>query len=247
MTRAHAHDSPRARDRDALLPVRRNVEIDDAVPTGPNSVVVDEAERRCPHQADASAEDHPAGKTVARLPADESRPEPSHRDQSPADGATDALDDEAEADEPEQDRARTPQGARREVGLGEQRREKDRRGDERAAEAHEDAQDPPASTAGRGTEDERDHREDARGKDREHARDEREPDKDEHGAMVRCPDDGTMTVPRARQAGRLNQNLVRSPADSTPTVPPTASTSCFTMASPIPAPPWLRSRDLLTR
>ena len=51
----------------------------------------------------------------------------------------------------------------------------------------------------------------------------------------------------AGQAGRLNQNRVRPSRDSAPTRPPPCSTSCFTIASPIPAPPRSRSRDFSTR
>ncbi len=49
------------------------------------------------------------------------------------------------------------------------------------------------------------------------------------------------------QAGRLNQIRVRPSADSAPTWPPVVSTSCFTMANPIPAPPRAGSRDFSTR
>jgi hypothetical protein len=46
---------------------------------------------------------------------------------------------------------------------------------------------------------------------------------------------------------RLIQNRVRPGRESTPTLPPAASTSCLTTARPIPAPPWAVSRDLSTR
>ncbi len=51
----------------------------------------------------------------------------------------------------------------------------------------------------------------------------------------------------ARQAGTLNQKRVSPSADSAPTRPPSCSTSCLTMASPMPAPPRARSRDFSTR
>src|SRR5437879_1002278 len=47
--------------------------------------------------------------------------------------------------------------------------------------------------------------------------------------------------------GTLNQNRVVSGSASTPTCPPPSSTSVFTMARPMPAPPLARSRDLSTR
>ena len=47
--------------------------------------------------------------------------------------------------------------------------------------------------------------------------------------------------------GRLNQKRVRSAADSAPTRPPPSSTSVFTIARPMPAPPLARSRDFSTR
>jgi len=50
-----------------------------------------------------------------------------------------------------------------------------------------------------------------------------------------------------RQAGRLNQNCVLPAADSAPTRPPADSTSCLTIANPMPAPPRARSRDFSTR
>jgi hypothetical protein len=50
-----------------------------------------------------------------------------------------------------------------------------------------------------------------------------------------------------RQAGRLNQNRVLPAADSAPTRPPADSTSCLTIAKPMPAPPRARSRDFSTR
>lgn len=50
-----------------------------------------------------------------------------------------------------------------------------------------------------------------------------------------------------RQAGRLNQKRVTPSVDSAPTLPPEASTSCLTIASPMPAPPRARSRDFSTR
>ena len=49
------------------------------------------------------------------------------------------------------------------------------------------------------------------------------------------------------QAGRRNQNRVRPDDDSAPTLPPMARMSWSTIASPIPAPPCARSRDLSTR
>jgi drug/metabolite transporter (DMT)-like permease len=49
------------------------------------------------------------------------------------------------------------------------------------------------------------------------------------------------------QAGMLNQNRVWPSTDSAPTRPPPASTSCLTIASPMPAPPRARSRDFSTR
>ena len=48
-------------------------------------------------------------------------------------------------------------------------------------------------------------------------------------------------------AGRLNQKRVRPGVDSAPTWPPQPSTSCLTMARPMPAPPSARSRDFSTR
>src|SRR4029077_21107533 len=48
-------------------------------------------------------------------------------------------------------------------------------------------------------------------------------------------------------AGRLNQKRVSRPSESAPTRPPDASTSCLTIASPIPAPPRAASRDFSTR
>ena len=47
--------------------------------------------------------------------------------------------------------------------------------------------------------------------------------------------------------GSRNQNRVRPLSDSAPTWPPTASTSCFTIARPMPAPPRAVSRDFSTR
>jgi hypothetical protein len=52
---------------------------------------------------------------------------------------------------------------------------------------------------------------------------------------------------QAGYAGRLNQNRVWPSAESAPTRPPLASMSCFTIASPIPAPPRAWSRDFSTR
>ncbi len=51
----------------------------------------------------------------------------------------------------------------------------------------------------------------------------------------------------AAQPGRLNQKRVIPSRDSAPTAPPAASTIWRTIASPIPAPPLARSRDLSTR
>ena len=57
-----------------------------------------------------------------------------------------------------------------------------------------------------------------------------------------------LRVDRARrQAGRLNQKRVVPVADSAPTRPPADSTSCLTIARPMPAPPRARSRDFSTR
>src|SRR5207244_5559623 len=52
---------------------------------------------------------------------------------------------------------------------------------------------------------------------------------------------------RYATAGRLNQKRVSSGDDSAPTRPPPSSTSVFTIARPIPAPPPARSRDFSTR
>jgi drug/metabolite transporter (DMT)-like permease len=62
----------------------------------------------------------------------------------------------------------------------------------------------------------------------------------------RCRD-GRSPSGRERQPGRLNQNRVWPSAESAPTRPPPASTSCLTIASPMPAPPRARSRDFSTR
>ena len=61
------------------------------------------------------------------------------------------------------------------------------------------------------------------------------------------PRGGRAALSARRQPGRLNQNRVWPPADSAPTRPPPASTSCFTIARPMPAPPRARSRDFSTR
>jgi len=42
-------------------------------------------------------------------------------------------------------------------------------------------------------------------------------------------------------------NSVQPPSDETPTRPPAASTGCFTIARPMPAPPRSRSHDFSTR
>src|SRR5438132_4046110 len=47
--------------------------------------------------------------------------------------------------------------------------------------------------------------------------------------------------------GRLNQNRVKWLFESAPTRPPNPSTSCLTMARPMPAPPRAASRDFSTR
>jgi hypothetical protein len=52
---------------------------------------------------------------------------------------------------------------------------------------------------------------------------------------------------RHRHDGTVNQKRVRPPPDSAPTRPPAASTSWRTIASPMPAPPLVTSRDLSTR
>ena len=58
---------------------------------------------------------------------------------------------------------------------------------------------------------------------------------------------GPVAPDLTRQAGSVNQKRVDPPPDSAPTRPPALSTSCLTMASPMPAPPRSGSRDFSTR
>ena len=62
-----------------------------------------------------------------------------------------------------------------------------------------------------------------------------------------CLDAVTARYRSVTCGGRLNQKRVKRAFESAPTRPPEASTSCLTMARPIPAPPRPASRDFSTR
>src|SRR5207253_794393 len=72
-------------------------------------------------------------------------------------------------------------------------------------------------------------------------------DSDSTGAPLRLSNYLDRFSQESQAAGRLNQKRADPGGASTPTRPPAPSTSCLTMARPIPAPPRARSRDFSTR